>query len=40
MSIGVREDLDPEIRAAFRLTGTAHLLAISGMNVAFVAACF
>ncbi|MEK6709524.1 MAG: ComEC/Rec2 family competence protein, partial [Nitrospinota bacterium] len=40
MSIGVREDLDPEIRAAFRLTGTAHLLAISGMNVAFVAAFF
>ncbi|MBI3129135.1 MAG: ComEC family competence protein [Candidatus Tectomicrobia bacterium] len=40
MTIGVREELDPEIRAAFRLTGTAHLLAISGLHVGFIAAFF
>ncbi|OGL63767.1 MAG: hypothetical protein A3I72_13280 [Candidatus Tectomicrobia bacterium RIFCSPLOWO2_02_FULL_70_19] len=40
MTIGVREELDPEIRTAFRLTGTAHLLAISGLHVGFIAAFF
>ncbi|MBI3024218.1 MAG: ComEC family competence protein [Candidatus Tectomicrobia bacterium] len=40
MTLGIREELDPEIRTAFRLTGTAHLLAISGLHVGFIAAFF
>ncbi len=32
-----REHLDPELRAAFGRTGTAHLLAISGFHVGVVA---
>ncbi len=32
-----REHLDPELRAAFGLSGTAHLLAISGFHVGVVA---
>ncbi|MBD3336002.1 MAG: MBL fold metallo-hydrolase, partial [Candidatus Eisenbacteria bacterium] len=35
--LGRREHLDPERVAAFRETGTAHLLAISGLHVGFVA---
>ncbi len=32
--LGDRSDLDPETRHAYQDTGTAHLLAISGMNLA------
>ncbi len=40
MTLGVREDLDREVRAAFQVTGTAHLLAISGLHVGFITAFF
>lgn len=34
--LGDRSDLDPETRYAYQDTGTAHLLAISGMNLALL----
>jgi competence protein ComEC len=37
--LGLREQLDPETTEAFMLTGTVHILAISGLNVAILAAC-
>ena len=40
MTIGPRGDLDREIRDAFRRSGAAHLLAISGLHVGFIAAFF
>jgi competence protein ComEC len=35
---GDRERLDPRLREVFRRTGTGHIVAISGMNVAILAA--
>lgn len=35
--LGARERLSSEIRRHFRVTGTAHLLAISGLHVGFIA---
>src|SRR5207248_2891430 len=35
--VGSREDLDEDTRTAFVRTGTAHILAVSGFNVAIVA---
>lgn len=35
--LGARERLSPDIRKQFHRTGTAHLLAISGLHVGFVA---
>ena len=40
MTIGPRDELDKEIRDAFRKSGAAHLLAISGLHVGFIAAFF
>ena len=37
MFLGARKTLPEEVRQAFVLTGTAHLLAISGLNVAILA---
>ncbi|MFQ6672183.1 MAG: DNA internalization-related competence protein ComEC/Rec2, partial [Candidatus Tectimicrobiota bacterium] len=34
--LGARERLSPEVRNQFRTTGTAHLLAISGLHVGFI----
>jgi competence protein ComEC len=39
MFLGVREELDPDMREAFRETGTVHLLVISGLNVGILAVC-
>jgi competence protein ComEC len=36
--LGEDEGLSPELRTAFRASGTYHLLAVSGSNVAFVVA--
>jgi competence protein ComEC len=35
--LGARERLSPDVRKQFHRTGTAHLLAISGLHVGFVA---
>ncbi|MDE0333086.1 MAG: ComEC/Rec2 family competence protein [Nitrospinae bacterium] len=40
MTIGLREGLDLELKDAFRRSGAAHLLAISGLHVGFIAAFF
>lgn len=40
MTIGVRDAIDPDMRDAFRRAGAAHLLAISGLHVGFIAAFF
>lgn len=37
MVLGAREDLPPDLEEAFRRSGLAHLLAVSGSNVALVA---
>ena len=36
--IGDRRDIDPSLTDAFALTGTLHLLAVSGLHVGFLAA--
>lgn len=36
--LGVREDLDADVNAAFTKTGTVHLLSISGLHVGILAA--
>ncbi len=40
ITIGLREEIDPELKTAFRKSGAAHLLAISGLHVGFIAAFF
>ena len=40
MTIGLREGIDLELKDAFRRSGAAHLLAISGLHVGFIAAFF
>lgn len=40
MTIGLRDGIDPELKDAFRKSGAAHLLAISGLHVGFIAAFF
>ena len=40
MTIGLREGIDRELKDAFRRSGAAHLLAISGLHVGFIAAFF
>ena len=40
MTIGLREGLDLDLKDAFRRSGAAHLLAISGLHVGFIAAFF
>ncbi len=40
MTIGLREGVDDALKDAFRRSGTAHLLAISGLHVGFIAAFF
>ena len=40
MTIGLRDELDTELKDAFRKSGAAHLLAISGLHVGFIAAFF
>ena len=40
MTIGLRAGLDLELKDAFRRSGAAHLLAISGLHVGFIAAFF
>jgi len=40
MTIGLREGIDLELKDAFRKSGAAHLLAISGLHVGFIAAFF
>ncbi|NND90945.1 MAG: DNA internalization-related competence protein ComEC/Rec2 [Granulosicoccus sp.] len=37
LTLGVRHSVAPEIRAALRDTGTAHLLAISGLHISLLA---
>ncbi|MBW2622375.1 MAG: DNA internalization-related competence protein ComEC/Rec2 [Deltaproteobacteria bacterium] len=37
MLLGIRDEIDPEIEEAFRRVGLAHILAISGLHVGFVA---
>lgn len=37
LSIGMRKDLPPEIREVFLASGTAHLLAISGLHIGVMA---
>jgi len=37
LALGRGEDLDPEVREAYRRGGTYHLLVFSGMQIAFVA---
>lgn len=34
--LGYKRGLDPEVREAFQLSGTAHILAVSGMHVGLV----
>ncbi|MFA6308554.1 MAG: DNA internalization-related competence protein ComEC/Rec2 [Clostridia bacterium] len=36
MLIGVREDLDNDVKKAFSDSGLIHIMAVSGMNVAFI----
>lgn len=36
VSLGAREDLEPEITQSFSKTGVIHVLAVSGMNVAII----
>lgn len=38
--LGIESDLTPEWKRAFRDTGTAHIIAISGFNIALLAAVF
>ena len=40
ITLGVREDLDNEVRESFRLAGASHILAISGLHVGFISAFF
>lgn len=40
MTVGLREGLDLDLKDAFRRSGAAHLLAISGLHVGFIAAFF
>ncbi|MDR1719019.1 MAG: ComEC family competence protein [Dysgonamonadaceae bacterium] len=42
LSIGYKEELDPDLRRAFASTGTAHILAVSGLHLAMLYAilCF
>ncbi len=37
MSLGMRGSLDPETNGTFRVLGWSHLIAVSGLNVGFVA---
>lgn len=37
MSIGARDELSPELRGTYSLTGASHLLAVSGLHVGIVA---
>lgn len=36
MVLGLRNDLDPEVKDMFRRTGTMHILAISGMHIGLI----
>lgn len=38
--LGIESDLTPDIKDAFRETGTSHIIAISGFNIAILAALF
>ncbi len=40
MTIGLRDGIDTKLKDAFRKSGAAHLLAISGLHVGFIAAFF
>ena len=40
MTIGLRDGIDTDLKDAFRKSGAAHLLAISGLHVGFIAAFF
>ena len=40
MTIGLRDGIGTELKDAFRKSGAAHLLAISGLHVGFIAAFF
>ncbi len=40
MTIGLRDGIGTELKDAFRRSGAAHLLAISGLHVGFIAAFF
>jgi competence protein ComEC len=36
ITLGIRENLDGEVRESFRLAGASHILAISGLHVGFI----
>jgi len=38
--LGLDNDISPDLYAAFRATGTAHIIAISGFNIAILAGLF
>ncbi|MBW2061829.1 MAG: DNA internalization-related competence protein ComEC/Rec2 [Deltaproteobacteria bacterium] len=38
MLLGIRDDIEPEVKEAFRRLGLAHLLAISGLHIGLIAA--
>lgn len=38
--LGVERGISPEVRAAFNATGTTHIIAISGFNIAIIAGLF
>ena len=40
LALGYRGDIDAATRASLQATGTAHLLAISGLHIGMVAALF
>ncbi len=40
MTLGIREDLSRPVRDSFRRAGAAHLIAISGLHVGFIALFF
>lgn len=40
MILGLREDIDEDLQAQFRETGTAHILAISGMHLTIISGFF
>src|SRR5262249_16491017 len=37
--LGVQREIPDQLRAAYRTTGTAHVLSVSGLHIAVVAAC-
>ncbi|MEE9255742.1 MAG: ComEC/Rec2 family competence protein, partial [bacterium] len=40
IALGVREELQWDVRESFRLSGASHILAISGLHVGFISAFF